>query len=317
MIVPFAAAAAVFHLASPNIFDPDSFYYIRLAWIYRTRGLLDVEFPWMPYSVIKDLSSSLWYGFALFLVPFTYFDDLVVGIKATGVLLTAGALWIYYLVVRRSRLRMAPLWPFLLFFSTPNVLTQFLMVRPQLYVIPSHHVPGSNIFQRAATGIIVGVFLFVAFDSSQKTVASFSHSALPPDRLRSAGLWLREHSQPGDVVFNLRWAHFSSLFFWNQQNYYVAGLDPIFQYAYDPRLYWKFHHLAANESIQSTCGAPVCAREELEGTYEVLVNDFKAKYVVVGQQSHPALYHFFEGDPRFQKTLETPRGEAVYRIEHR
>ena len=185
------------------------------------------------------------------------------------------------------------------------------------YVIPSHHVPGSNIFQRAATGIIVGVFLFVAFDSSQKTVASFSHSALPPDRLRSAGLWLREHSQPGDVVFNLRWAHFSSLFFWNQQNYYVAGLDPIFQYAYDPRLYWKFHHLAANESIQSTCGAPVCAREELEGTYEVLVNDFKAKYVVVGQQSHPALYHFFEGDPRFQKTLETPRGEAVYRIEHR
>jgi hypothetical protein len=30
---------------------------------------------------------------------------------------------------------MAPLWPFLLFFSTPNVLTQFLMVRPQLITL--------------------------------------------------------------------------------------------------------------------------------------------------------------------------------------
>ncbi len=76
MIVPFVAIAAVFHLLSPNLLDLDSFCYIRLAWMYRDRGLLDGEFPWLPYSAIKDLSSSLWYGFGVVLIPFTYFDDL-------------------------------------------------------------------------------------------------------------------------------------------------------------------------------------------------------------------------------------------------
>ncbi len=84
IIILSTIVAAIFHFSFLNIPDPYSFYYIRLAWHYRTRGLFDVDFPWIQYSVIKDLSSSLWYGFGLFLIPFTYFDDLVFGIKVAG-----------------------------------------------------------------------------------------------------------------------------------------------------------------------------------------------------------------------------------------
>ena len=38
---------------------------------------------------------------------------------------------------------------------------------------------------------------------------------------------------------------------------------------------------------------PVCSKETLEDTYEVLVRDFKAKYVVVGKERRAA-YGFFE-----------------------
>ncbi len=58
---------------------------------------------------------------------------------------------------------------------------------------------------------------------------------------------------------------------------------------------------------------PVCSKEMLDDICEVLVRDFKAKYVVVGKERRAA-YGFFEEDARFDKTLETNH-EAVYVIE--
>ncbi len=518
IVVLSAIVAAIFHFSVLNIPDLDSFYYIRLAWMYRTRGLFDVDFPWIQYSVIKNLSSCLWYGFGLFLIPFTYFEDLVIGIKLAGTFLTVVALSLYYWVIKRGELKMALLWPFLFFFSTPNVMSQFLMTRPQLislalspllfsfligrfetvngpesedtranvaplfltsfglawfhlnfvwlvalilavitviawivekklawrpiaavvtgallgwlarpnalgaakllyiqvvqqllekqsglrlllgrenlplssadfvysfipftslwalailimagfvisrvnaqssakrillwsslalscvfflltlfvgrrsynlwaefgiifiasvftYVISSFSVRARKTVRNIAIGGIVGIFIFVASDSTSKTIANISRAGYPPDMLRSAALWLKENSQPGDVVFNVTWSHFSPLFFWNQQNYYVGGLDPIFQYAYDPKLYWKFHHIATSTVPQKTCAVAVCRNEVLEDTYDVLVRDFKAKYVVVGKQQRTA-YQFFEKDARFDKKLETWR-EVVYLV---
>ena len=181
------------------------------------------------------------------------------------------------------------------------------------YVISSRASLTGRTIRNIAICAIVGISIFLAFDSTSKTINFISRSGYPPDMLRGAALWLKENSRPGDVVFNLRWSNFSPLFFWNQQNHYVGGLDPIFQYAYDPKLYWKFHHLAANPSVWQTCAAAVCSKEMLEDIYEVLVRDFKAKYVVVGKQ-HRAAYDFFERDVRFDKKFETNH-EAVYLIE--
>ena len=136
LLLSFVAVASFFHLYSSNIPDLDSFYYSRLAWIYRTRGPFDVDFPWAQYSASKTFSSSLWYGIGLFLVPFTYFNNLVIGIKLAGVVLTAAALWIYYSAIKISLLKPASLWPFLFFFSAANVTAQFLMVRPQIISLP-------------------------------------------------------------------------------------------------------------------------------------------------------------------------------------
>jgi hypothetical protein len=92
----------------------------------------------------------------------------------------------------------------------------------------------------------------------------------------------------------------------------VAGLDPIFLYARDPSLYWKFHHIAADPVVGRTCGSAVC-REDAEDVHRVLVRDFQAKYVVVLKSDRPAR-GFFESDARFHRTLETER-ECVYRVD--
>ena len=65
-----------------------------------------------------------------------------------------------------------------------------------------------------------------------------------------------------------------------------------------------------------TCGVPICRDGTREETYDVLVRDFHARYVVVGKRLNPELYRFLvadRADPRFEQTVETPRG-AVFRV---
>ena len=108
-----------------------------------------------------------------------------------------------------------------------------------------------------------------------------------------------------------RWSRFSELFFWNQQNYYIGGLDPIFQYSYNPSLYWKYHYLAAGLLTDKTCGADACTEEMLEDTYEVLRRDFDAKYVFLSKELNPEFNQYLEGDSRFKKTFDNG-SEAIF-----
>ena len=502
-IILFAVVAAIFHFSSPNLADNDSFYYIRLSQLYRDRGIFNANFPWTYYSTMRVYSSSLWYGFAIFLIPFTYAGNLILGIKIAGAILTAAALFIFYWIMKRHRLKWVFLWPFLILFSAPNILYRYLMVRPQLisvglgvllfsflisggfwsgflisagvswfhlnfawlpiallgvYVLArlinkrpvewlksagviagtflgwilrpeainaaklfyiqifqsllerqgglpllfgQEHAPllfgtliknfslftilwiaamaiffmtykrqkengvlalGSfmasvsfflltmfvsrraydlwipfgalfiasvftdslpkisfnkqKIAGQIAAAVLLIVLAFTAVYSIGRTKISLAESAYQPERLKEVALWLKENSDTGDIVFNLHWSNFSELFFYNQKNYYVGGLDPIFQYSYNPNLYWKYHYLAADLVTKKTCGAVACTREMLEDTYEVLTREFNAKYILLTKLENPAVYYFLENDPRFEKKLDTKK-EAVYLIKTR
>jgi len=493
IIILFLTIASIFHFSSPNLADNDSFFYIRRAWQLRTQSFFDMSFPWTYHSAIRIYSSALWFGFAVFLIPFTLFNNLFLGLKLAGILLTAFALLAYYIVIKRHQLKLALLWPFLLLFSAPNVLYRFLMVRSQLisvglsvllfsllisgsvwlvffasagivwfhmnfawlpvlilgvvvgtrffiektidwkkigavmggmlagwllrpeainavklfyiqifqsmfeksggapllfgqehfplqfitllrnfslvtilwtltiivfvfvirrrqqlpqkaliwssfalsvlfflltmlvsrraydlwlpfnllfvasiftYAIPAFSFRWKQTLNQAGITLIATILVITSFYSIYKTAASLMNSAYPPERHKEAALWLKDNSNPGDIVFNVSWSRFSELFFWNQQNYYVGGLDPIFQYAYNPSLYWKYHYLATGLLTDRTCGADACTEEMLEDTYEVLKRDFDAKYVFLSKELKPELNQYLESDSRFKKTFD-------------
>lgn len=494
----FLILSAVFHFSSPNIPDLDSFYYIRQAWLYRTEGLFNTAFPWIYHSVIREFSTSLWYGFGAFLIPFTFFKDLTIGIKIAGFLLTGFTLFAIYYVLRRHNLKWPFLWPLAVFFSAPNVLFQFLMTRPQLaslalspllfsflltggfwgvfltsfgitwlhfnfvWVIfliagivavvkffterkvewtkiaavflgaiagwlarpeainalklfyiqvikqvftkqsglallfgkENYPLGWQSLFQNFAfltfLGIAVFIFLtlldkrkrqeiapanrtffwasgilavlFFLFTilvarrvynfwaefgmiftaavftfyvpkkslmnvllififgsmiifSGWKGIAALQKNAYQPNEFKEVSAWLSENSSPGDIVINFHWPSFSQLFFWNQKNYYVGGLDPIFQYEYSPAFYWKFHYLARDQVTKKTCGKTECTASELEDTHAYLANELKAKYVLLEKAENPAVNQFMASDPRFEKKFEN-ENEAVYLIKN-
>jgi len=121
-----------------------------------------------------------------------------------------------------------------------------------------------------------------------------------PYRFKLADAWLADNSEPGAIVFNAHWDLFPDLFFWNTSNRYVGGMDPIFQYAYDPKLYWKAHHLYTGRFSSFTCAGPVCGPSNGEDTFRVLTRDFHARFLVLEQKRHAALFRYALSDPRFQ-----------------
>lgn len=55
----------------------------------------------------------------------------------------------------------------------------------------------------------------------------------PPDLYRASAEWLRENTPRGSMIFTADWDDFPRLFYWNDHNVYLAGLDPYFLYATD------------------------------------------------------------------------------------
>lgn len=493
--------SALFHFSSPNIPDPDSLYHLRHAYLLRTNGIFNTEFPWTYYSAIRTYGTDLWYGFHLLLLPFTFGGGTVLGIKVAGVFLTAILLLAYYWTAKRQKLVWPEFWPFLFLLAVPNALFQLLMVRPHMVslalavlllsflsfgkLLPVFLISvGITFFHlnffwigpgialavffvslayknfeikkvlAVALGMAIGAllrpepisalkltyiqvvklllekqsdfpllfsrelaplslrtlsqtsFLFlllwltaimaggwagyrfreqikkisseakiflltsgllsfafflmslfiarrsyilwIAFGtifvasiasfllpkkSSQDSFLaltavifllmvpytlyqnsfSMARSAAPPEHLREAAEWLRDHSDTGDIVFNTHWDNFSPLFFWNQTNYYIGGMDPIFQYDYSPKLYWKFHHISIDEYGDLTCGETVCGPSNAEDIYKVLKEDFKARYVFVEKRRNPNLLAFLNSDARFEKKFDNGK-ELIFLV---
>ena len=90
-------------------------------------------------------------------------------------------------------------------------------------------------------------------------------------------------------------------------------MDPIFEYAYSPSLYWKTHFYAIDVATYGTCGKINCSGEELEDTYKVLKNDFRASYIAIEKSRNPNLYQYLNGNSKFQKVVDTTN-EALYKI---
>ena len=489
--------SAVFHLSAEKIADPDSFYHITHAQIYRDQGLLSVDFPWVQYSAISQYKADIWYGFHILLIPFTYFTNPITGIKMAGIFLTSLVLVTFFFILRGLRFRYSLFWTILLFFSVPDVHWRLLMVRPHIltfilsillfYFLTKNNrwgilfsalaisffhlalswivvlVVGTILVSQALTkisiipaiyaiaGVVIGwlarpnplgaiklvyiqvvqlmieklngvsfqfgselkpgdhwsvliteflpiaallvlavwawlknkpatesesvllwsslilavifggIFIFIArrsvdlfagfslifiglnwslFGSKIRyfnilltvlfTVLAtntfyfaniYKKQAISPNTFKESSLWLKDNSNSGDIVFNTHWDNFPSLFFWNQNNYYINGMDPIFEYAFDKKLYWEHYYLdidglAIKNNIGYTCrnARSECSDNNMVEVYNALKNDFKARYIFIEPSRNPKLNQYLEFDKRFKNVFKNNNQESIFEI---
>lgn len=450
----------------------------------------------MQYSVINKYSADIWYGFHLFLIPFTYFPDPILGLRVAGFAITSFLLLAFFWSLKRLKVAAKFLWPFLLFFSSPLVSYHLIMARPHVvslglgallysflavenlwgiffaslgisffhlslfwsallilgvffivkffvekvlvwqsvlvalaglvagwllrpnpwgatkiaYVqiaqlmlvkqagIPLHSgmelypLPWGDlgffalflalwlvailVFVRARVGrrtesarqvvilwssfilsvifwlmtmfvaersfdfwavfgviFMASVFTYLLRDKVKIFVATFGAAIFiimavygiyqigkflntvgtDARRFQPAMEWLKNNSKSGDVVFNVSWDYFPELFFWNTKNFYASGMDPIFQYVYNPNMYWEAYYLETGKTAQYTCAATACAPKELEETYTALTRDFKVKYLFLDKHFDVNLYDYFSTDKRFILRYENSNA-AVFEV---
>ncbi len=93
------------------------------------------------------------------------------------------------------------------------------------------------------------------------------------DQYKAVAEFLQKNTQPGEVIFHSDWGIFPLLWYYNQYNRYIVGLDPTFLYNKDRRRYWQWVYVTAGRVKEVT---------------PIVKKSFTASYALVDQR-HPQM----------------------------
>jgi len=67
-----------------------------------------------------------------------------------------------------------------------------------------------------------------------------------PENYKNASTWLMKNTKKGEIIFNTNFAQFPRLYFFNNYNNYIIGIEPKNMYEYDEKLYWLWDSIVYN-----------------------------------------------------------------------
>lgn len=136
LAVAFVAVACVygFAQASPTFLDPDSFYHARMTVLTSEMGPVR-DFPWLPFTVLKDAFADHHFLYHVAAVPFARQFGPFVGLKIITVLLGALAVVTFAAAARALGIRHSWLLALALAFTSDFMLRMNLAKASSLSVI--------------------------------------------------------------------------------------------------------------------------------------------------------------------------------------
>jgi|GEM_PF-2406103 len=261
---------------------------------------------WQPYD-LATLVRNNW------IVLVVYFVAFVAAVRAfqnnrgksgasapSGPFLLLTVSGLFFVLMLLSR-RFVEYWvPFSILFSASQFQGIFSKITwPRLKQSLINH------WQLKAAGVLVACLLAIGVADTAKIVSAYFRELPATDAYRGPALWLAENSAGGDIVFNPQWDQFPRLFYWDQKNYYIVGLDPTFLYAYSPDLYRQWREIS--DDREDKWGSPA----DLDKTFR---QTFRARYVFVEQLRNPVLARYLAA-PRaadYFKPVYNGGGITVY-----
>lgn len=104
---------------------------------------------------------------------------------------------------------------------------------------------------------------------------------------RRAMAWLKRETPAGSIVVHSDWDEFPLLFYWNQHNRFIAGLDPTFLYTADRDRYWTWVKISTGE---------------YQGSLPAGLRQLDAGYLFVDRE-HPAMDRLVQRDPAVERVF--------------
>jgi hypothetical protein len=112
--------------------------------------------------------------------------------------------------------------------------------------------------------------------------------------LKGPADWLRNNTPPKSIVFTTDWSNFPQLFYFNPQNYYLFGLDPVYCYAYDANLWNLWVAIVSGKVTDS---------------YNIIKKVFHADYVLCPKDQRSTAYVLTK------QLMQDARAEVCYQDE--
>jgi hypothetical protein len=194
-------------------------------------------------------------------------------------LLVSGFWFMLMLVVPRA----ADFWvPFAWLFS----ISVFLhLSRSQDYVVAKNFITKKFDYKWISLFLIVAFTMLVFNNFAQ--IAGYRYRRLAEARedqyWQEVNDWLKANSRKGDIVFYDIWSYWPRMFFYNDYNTYVVGVDPTFLYDYDHKLFWLWFNMTKRGIYcdkQDEC-PEISQKDKLNLIAPAIKQQFGAEYILV------------------------------------
>lgn len=284
--VPLASFLGILAGILLHPYFPNLLYFLKIQIFqssFFTSKIAGAE--WMPLEFLDFLKTSfLAFITYVFAISFLFIKSihkkrLFSAGQAPALVLLFFSIFLYFLTARSQRF--IEIWhPFSILFAA------YIFWEPLVKLKKAN----PSYFFRKFLPIYSFILLFSFAFYNVKAILESTRSNIEKFKeYQTMALWLKDNTSSGSVIFNISFSDFPPLFYFNDQNYYGLGLDPVFTYAYDKELYKKLENLWRGE--------------DLEKVYHVFKNDFKVTYVLVGQHTKE-LKNYLDNDERFRKIYE-------------
>ena len=153
-----------------------------------------------------------------------------------------------------------------------------------------------SIIQKLAYGLIIGYIAIMAVPSAVKEITNTKRDlsgGTPFAQFKGIGDWLKTNTPRGSIVLHSDWDESPVLFYQNDWNYYIVGLDPTFMYEYNKDLYWKWVNITTGQ-------------RNVDGMTEVIRNDLRVQYVLA-TSDHQDMDKLFKDNEDFEKSVRRQR----------
>lgn len=279
-----------------NPFFPDNLRFatdqlIRIG-IVNYQDAIGVGGEWYPYKFIDLIANTV-------LVSIPVLIAIVLGAlqfrRQSARSVTLFCLWLFFLLLTlKSRRYVEYYVPFALLFAAMSLSDSLRQWRWKTLWPALRTTVFGNVFGRIA-GVAVVTYVLIVLPTvvirDQVTNRRDLLNGFALTLYHNESQWIRQHTVPGAVVFHSDWDEFPTLYYWNTDRRFIAGLDPTFLYLADRDRYWQWANLTLGRSE--------------DDPFAVVRGTFDADVVFV-THDHTAMRSLIEADPRFTLGFSGP-----------
>ncbi|MEK7189909.1 MAG: hypothetical protein AAB666_02920, partial [Patescibacteria group bacterium] len=125
------------------------------------------------------------------------------------------------------------------------------------FSLPQNFSPMNEIqkfWKKNAVNKIIVSYLFITwlivFVGKNMELRNFTIKGFNWQYLAGASEWLKQKTPNRSLIFHTQWSDWPMLFFHNDHNVYIAGMDPTFFYRYNQELYKTWAAIGAGQELQ-------------------------------------------------------------------